>query len=358
MSERTMLIAEAGVNHNGSLELALQLVDAAADAGADVVKFQTFKAEQLVTAGACKAEYQVANTGEGGGQLEMLRQLELKVEHHEALVTRCRERGIQFMSTAFDEASLDFLATLQMPAVKIPSGDITHAPMLLRAARQGRPLIVSTGMCTLADVERALAVIAFALTREGLPGSPAELEATRCSEEGQAALRARVTLLHCVTQYPAPAAAVNLRAMDTLAHAFGLPVGYSDHTLGTAVALAAAARGAAIIEKHFTLDRRLPGPDHAASLEPQELRQLTADLRTVNECLGRPLKAPAAAEAGNLSVARRSIVAARPIARGEPFTLDALAFKRPGTGLSPMQTWELLGRAAQRDYTSDEPIEP
>lgn len=358
MNERTSLIAEAGVNHNGSLDLALQLVDAAAAAGADIVKFQTFRAEYLVTAGARKAEYQITNTGEGGGQFEMLRRLELSPAQHQVLLKRCRERGIRFMSTAFDETSLDLLATLDMPAVKIPSGDITHAPMLLRAARLGKPLIVSTGMCSLADVERALAVIAFALTRDGFPRTPDELESARCSEAGQAALRARVTLLHCVTQYPAPAEAVNLRAMDTLAHAFGLPVGYSDHTLGTAVALAAAARGATVIEKHFTLDRRLPGPDHAASLEPQELQRLAADLRMVSECLGRPLKAPAPAEAGNLAVARRSIVAARPISRGERFTLDALAFKRPGTGLSPMQTWELLGRTAQRDYAGDEPIEP
>jgi N-acetylneuraminate synthase len=358
MSAGTLFIAEAGVNHNGSLELALALVDAAADAGADVVKFQTFKAEQLVTAGARKADYQTANTGEAGSQLEMLRRLELAPAHHERLVAHCRARGIRFMSTAFDATSLAFLATLDMPAVKIPSGDITHAPLLLQAARLGKPLIVSTGMSTLADVEAALGVIAFALTHSGLPASRAALEAARCSAAGQALLRERVTLLHCVTEYPAPADAVNLRAMDTLAQAFGLPVGYSDHTAGIEVALAAAARGATVIEKHFTLDRTLPGPDHAASLEPRELAQLVAGVHTVRRALGSAVKAPAGAELGNREVARRSIVAAGPIRRGTPFTLEMLAFKRPANGLSPLDCFGLLGRPAARDYAADEVIEP
>lgn len=358
MAQRTLFIAEAGVNHNGSLDVALRLVDAAADAGADVVKFQTFKAEHLVTARARKAEYQVTNTGEGGGQLEMLRRLELAPADHHALLARCRERGIRFMCTAFDAGSLAFLATLDIPAVKIPSGDITHAPMLLEAARLGRPLIVSSGMSTLADIEAALGVIAFALTRTGVPAGRADFDAARCSLEGQAALHERVTLLHCVTQYPAPPEAVNLRAMDTMAAAFGLPVGYSDHTLGSAVALAAVARGATVIEKHFTLDRALPGPDHAASLEPGELRQLVADIRVIEQAVGSALKGPASAEVGNRAVARRSVVAARPIARGEPIVFDALAFKRPGTGVSPMEAWDLLGRPARRDHDTDDAIEP
>lgn len=358
MTDRTLFIAEAGVNHNGSLELALQLVDAAADAGADVVKFQTFKAEHLVTAGARKADYQVVNTGEGGGQLEMLRRLELEPAHHHALLARCRERGIRFMSTAFDGPSLAFLATLDMPAVKIPSGDITHAPMLIEAARLGRPLIVSTGMSTLADIEGALGVIAFALTHSGAPGGRADFDSARCSPEGQTLLRERVTLLHCVTQYPAPPEAVNLRAMDTMARAFGLPVGYSDHTLGCAVALAAVARGATVIEKHFTLDRTMPGPDHAASLEPDELRRLVADIRVVEQALGSALKAPVAAEVSNRAVARRSVVAARRVARGEALAFEALAFKRPGTGVSPMEAWDLLGRPARRDHEIDDAIEP
>ncbi len=358
MAARTLVIAEAGVNHNGSLDLALKLVDAAADAGADVVKFQTFKAEDLVTAGARKADYQVANTGEGGSQLEMLRRLELAPADHHALVARCRERSIRFMSTAFDPGSLGFLATLDMPAIKIPSGDITHGPMLLQAARLGRPLIVSTGMCTLADIERALAVIAFALTREGTPAGRADIEAAWCSAQGQAALRKCVTLLHCVTQYPAPPESVNLLAMETMARAFGLPVGYSDHTLGSAVSLAAVARGAVMIEKHFTLDRHLAGPDHAASLEPAELARLVADIRVIELALGQPSKAPSAAEFGNREVARRSIVAARAIARGEPLTLNAMAFKRPGTGIAPTECWDMIGRPAPRDLAIDDPIEP
>lgn len=357
MPHSTLVIAEAGVNHNGSLSTALALVDTAANAGADIVKFQTFQARHLVTTDARKADYQVANTGEDGGQLEMLRRLELRQEDHHALVARCRERGILFMSTAFDPDSLAFLGSLDMPAVKIPSGDITHAPMLLQAARMGRSLIVSSGMSTLADIEAALGVIAFGLLHEGVPAGRADFEAARCSPEGQAALRESVTLLHCVTEYPAPPESVNLRAMDTMVQAFGLPVGYSDHTLGTAAALAAVARGATVIEKHFTLDRFLPGPDHAASLEPNELRRMVDDIRTIEAALGSGRKAPAPAEVGNRVVARRSIVAARAIARGEAIKMEALAFKRPGTGLSPMAAWELLGRPAQRDYAPDEPID-
>ena len=358
MTDRCLFIAEAGVNHNGSLDLALQLVDAAADAGADIVKFQTFQASQLVTAQARKADYQVANTGESGAQLQMLQRLELQRADHHALVQRCRQRGIRFMSTAFDADSLAFLATLDMPAVKIPSGDITHAPLLLQAARLGRPLIVSTGMSTLADIEAALGVIAFALMQPGLPRGRADCEAARTSQAGRSVLRERVTLLHCVTQYPAPAESVNLRAMDTMAQAFGLPVGYSDHTAGIEVALAAAARGARVLEKHFTLDRKLPGPDHAASLEPPELRQLVAGVRSVQAALGGGVKGPAQAELGNLAIARRAIVAARPIRRGDVLQLDALAFKRPAQGLSPMDVWSVLGRPAMRDFAADEAIEP
>jgi N-acetylneuraminate synthase len=357
MTAHTLFIAEAGVNHNGSLDLALQLVDVAAEAGADVVKFQTFKAENLVTASAQKAQYQTTNTGEGGGQLEMLRRLELAPADHHVLLARCKAKGIRFLSTAFDEMSLDFLGTLDMPAVKIPSGDITHAPMLLKAARLGKPLIVSSGMSTLADLETALGVIAFALTQPGLPKGRADFDAARCSAEGQAALRERVTLLHCVTQYPAPPESVNLRAMDTMAQAFGLPVGYSDHTAGGAVTLAAVARGATVVEKHFTLDRSLAGPDHAASLEPAELRQLVGDVRTIEQALGSSIKQPALAEQANRAVARRSIVAARPIAKGEILSLPALAFKRPGTGLSPVETWDLLGQPARRDHAADDLIE-
>jgi N-acetylneuraminate synthase len=354
---RTLVIAEAGVNHNGSLDMALRLVDVAAEAGADVVKFQTFKAEQLVTARAAKAAYQSANTGDSGGQLEMLRRLELVPRDHERLLAHCRDRSIRFMSTAFDEASLDLLATLDMPAVKIPSGDITHAPLLLRATRLNLPLIVSTGMCTLMDIEAALSVIAYAATQVRTPASRADCEAAYASPAGQLALRQRVTLLHCTTQYPAPADAVNLRAMQTMAQAFGLPVGYSDHTQGIEVALAAVALGARVIEKHFTLDRQLPGPDHAASLEPAELQQLVEGIRNVEQALGSAVKVPAPAEIGNRAVARRAIVAARPIRAGERLTLEVLAYKRPADGRSPLDCWDLLGQPAARDYAADEAID-
>jgi N-acetylneuraminate synthase len=358
MVERTLVIAEAGVNHNGSLELARQMVDVAAEAGADVVKFQTFDSAQLVTANAAKAAYQTANTGEGGSQLAMLRKLELSRDAHHELASHARSRGIRFMSTAFDAQSLAFLATLDMPAIKIPSGDITCGPLLLQAARLRKPLIVSSGMATLADIEQALAVIAFGLTSDQEPNNWAEVAAAFRSAAGQRALEAHVTLLHCVTQYPAPAHSANLRAMDSMASAFGLPVGYSDHTAGIDIAIAAVARGARIIEKHFTLDRTLPGPDHAASLEPSELRQMIAAIRNVEQALGSPLKRPVAEELPNIAVARRSMVAARKIDAGAVFTRDMLTWKRPGTGLSPMMHWDLLGRRATRSYDVDDLIEP
>lgn len=355
---RTLVIAEAGVNHNGSLDMALQLIDVAAESGADVVKFQTFRADLLATARAQKAEYQVGNTKEAGTQLDMLRRLELRQADHAALIERCNSRGIRFMSTAFDSPSLAFLATLDMPAVKIPSGDITCGPLLLHAARLRRPVILSTGMSTLTDVEAALGVLAFGLTTDREPSGRADFEAAYCSAAGRAALGRYVSLLHCVTQYPAPPASVNLRAMDTMAAAFGLPVGYSDHTAGIDVAIAAVARGATIIEKHFTLDRRLPGPDHAASLEPGELRQLINAIRNVEAALGSPIKRPVADELPNRPVARRSVVAAVPIASDTVLTADMLAAKRPGTGVSPLALWDLVGGTAARDYAVDEAIEP
>lgn len=358
MSDRTLVIAEAGVNHNGSRELALELVDVAADAGADVVKFQTFNAGQLVTATAEKAVYQVANTRDDGPQLSMLSQLELSTADHEALSDRARSRGIRFMSTPFDVASLQFLSKFDMPAIKIASGDITCAPLLLQAARLRKPLIVSTGMSTLSDIEQALGVLAFGLTTDRDPVGRADFSAAYLAPAGRRALESHVSLLHCVTQYPAPARFVNLRAMDTIAVAFGLPVGYSDHTVGTEVVIAAVARGARIIEKHFTLDRNLPGPDHAASLEPEELSYMVHAIREVEDALGAALKQPTDAELLNMAVARRSIVAARRIAAGELLTFEMLAAKRPGLGISPMQVWDLLGRPVERAYEADEAIDP
>ena len=353
---RVFVIAEAGVNHDGSFDDALRMVEVAAEAGADAVKFQTFDAAQLVTRRAAKAAYQARNTGADDGQLDMLRRLELDRDAHCALARAAEARGVRFMSTAFDMDSLDLLAGLDMPAVKIPSGDLTWGPMLLKAARLGLPLIVSTGMATLEEIGEALQVIAFALTRDGLPAGAAELEAAFAGLEAQAALRERVTLLHCTTEYPAPLTAVNLRAMDLMRETFGLPVGYSDHTRGTSVAIAAAARGATVIEKHFTLDRGRPGPDHAASLEPDELAAMVAAIREVETALGDARKEPAPEETANRGIARRSLVAARPIAAGEPFSLDNLTAKRPADGLSPMQVWPLLGRRATRDWAEDEAI--
>jgi N-acetylneuraminate synthase len=358
MSKAVFIIAEAGVNHNGDLDMALQLVDIAAKAGADAVKFQTFRADKLATAQAKKAEYQIANMQQDGSQQDMLRRLELTPAYHEALVLRCKQRNIRFMSTGFDAESLAYLATLDMPAVKIPSGDVTAGPLLLQAARLHMPLILSSGMSTLAELEQALGVLAFGLTQAREPQGQADFAAAFRSDQGQAALRAHVTLLHCVTQYPAPAAMVNLRAMDTMAAAFHLPVGYSDHTLGTEIALAAVARGATVIEKHFTLDRSLPGPDHAASLEPGELVAMVAAIRNIEMALGTGIKAPASAELPNMAIARRSLVAARPIRRGEVITPDALVAKRPGSGISPMALWDIAGRPATRDYAPDEAIEP
>lgn len=358
MSRPVFVIAEAGVNHNGSLERALAMVDAGAAAGADAVKFQTFDAGQLVTTRAAKAGYQVENTGEVGGQLEMLRALQLNADDHRALARRCAERGLHFMSTAFDMGSLEMLAGFDMPAVKIPSGDITWGAMLLKAARLGRPMFVSTGMATMEEIAEALGVIAFALTRDGEPSGRTAFAAALATEAGLFAVRERVTLLHCTTQYPTPLEAVNLRAMATMAERFGVQVGYSDHTRSLAVPVAAVARGAAVIEKHFTLDRGLPGPDHAASLEPDELAAMIVMIRETEAALGSADKGPTAEERDNRLAARRCLVALRPIAAGEPLNLDLLTAKRPADGLSPMEAWGLVGRPASVAFAADEAIVP
>lgn len=358
MTARVFVIAEAGVNHDGSVDDARRMIDVAAEAGADAVKFQTFRADQLVTRRAAKAAYQARNTGEDAGQHAMLKALELDRDAHLSLAAHAAARGVRFMSTAFDLDSLAFLATLDMPAVKIPSGDLTWGPMLLEASRLGRPLIVSTGMADLDDIRAALSVLAFGLTRPGAPAGEADLEAAFADPAAQARLREQVTLLHCTTEYPAPLRAVNLRAMDVMAEAFGLPVGYSDHTLGPTVAIAAVARGATVIEKHFTLDRARSGPDHAASLEPDELAVMIAAIRDVEAALGRAEKIAGPEEAANRTIARRSLVAARAIAAGEILSLDNLAAKRPADGLSPMAAWAMVGRPAKRAYAADEAIEP
>ena len=356
MKEPVFLIAEAGVNHDGSLDDALRMVDVAAEAGADAVKFQTFRADQIATRQAGKAAYQVRNTGSNDSQRDMLKALELSQDAHRTLAAHANSRGIRFLSTAFDLESLDFLATLDMPAIKIPSGDLTWATMLLRASRVGRPMIVSTGMADMNEIQSALSVIAFGLTRPGLPEDDAELNAAYAEPAAKTRLREQVTLLHCITDYPAPLPAVNLRAMDLMAEVFGVPVGYSDHTLGTSVAIAAAARGATVIEKHFTLDRMRRGPDHAASLEPGELKAMIAAIREVEVALGEAVKRPSAQELANRTVARRSLVAAGPIAAGEVLTVDNVTAKRPSGGTSPMSIWTRIGRPSDRAYAADEAI--
>jgi N-acetylneuraminate synthase len=351
------IIAEAGVNHNGSIEMARQLIDVAAGAGADAVKFQTFKAEKVISKHAPKAEYQKKTTAKAESQLNMVRKLELNEEAHRILIEHCRSRKIQFLSTPFDFDSIDLLAeTFKLPCLKIPSGEITNGPYLLKAARTGKNVILSTGMSTLGEVEEALGVLAFgyAGTRNN-PSRDAFSEAW-CSREGQQLLKERVILLHCTTEYPAPFAEANLRAMETLRVAFHLPVGLSDHTPGITVPIAAVAMGAVVIEKHFTLDKNLPGPDHKASLDPDELKAMIVSIRQVEEALGHGLKLPSPSEWKNRDIARKSLVAGCIIKKGELFDETNIAIKRPGNGLSPLSYWNLINRKAEKAYTPDEII--
>ena len=331
----TIIIAEAGVNHNGDLALAKRLVDAAADAGADYVKFQTFRAEELVAKSAKMAQYQKENLGaEDDSQLAMLKRLELSEADHSELISYAAERGIRFLSTAFDLASIDFLHSLQPDFWKVPSGEVTNLPYLRKIAEKGGRVVMSTGMCAISDVLAAVE----ALTAAGVK-------------------RDDITLLHCNTQYPTPFADVNLRAMQHLAAATGLSVGYSDHTVGIEVPIAAVALGACVIEKHITLDRTLPGPDQAASIEPDELRRMVAAIRNIEQALGSGVKEITASERPNIAAARKSIVAKRAIAKGELLTDSNLTAKRPGTGLSPMRWDEVVGTWAVRDFDEDELIE-
>ena len=313
------IIAEAGVNHNGDLDMAKRLIDVAVAAGADAVKFQSFKAEVLVTVTAPKANYQTQTTPAAESQLEMLRKLELSKEDHEELAAYCKSKGILFLSTPFDEASADLLDTLSVPLFKISSGDLTNTPLLTHVAKKQKPVILSTGMANLAEVREAVET----------------LNAAGCD---------KIILLHCVSDYPADPADMNLRAIQTLRETFGVPAGFSDHTQGLEVALAAAALGASVIEKHFTLDRALPGPDHRASLEPAELNTFISGIRTVESSLGNGEKVPTAREIETAKVARRSIVAAQTIPSGKIVERHMLAVKRPGTGLPPAQLDLIVGR--------------
>ncbi len=328
---RTLIIAEAGVNHNGSLELARKLVDAALDCGADIVKFQTAKLNALVSRYAPMAEYQKQNTGKEESQSAMLGRLLLPYEDFVELADYCGKKGIEFLSTPFDTDSIHFLNNL-VSMWKVPSGEVTNLPYLIEVARTGKKVILSTGMCTLEEVEKAVEV----LRRHG-------------SKD--------ITLLHCNTQYPTPFGDVNLRAMLTLKESFQVPVGYSDHTTGTEIPIAAVAMGAVVIEKHFTLSRTMEGPDHRASLEPYELKQMVTAIRHVEAAMGTGVKQPSPSEIANMAVARKSIVARRDIQRGEVFSEQNITTKRPGTGISPM-CWEtVLGQKAIRDFAEDELIE-
>ncbi|HET6804142.1 MAG TPA: N-acetylneuraminate synthase [Frateuria sp.] len=356
--EKVFVIAEAGVNHNGDLDAAMRLVEVAAEAGADAVKFQTFQADRLVSREAPMAEYQKAGPRPPDSQLKMLRQLELPHAWHRSLQDRARSHGIEFLSTAFDAGSLAFLQSLELPRYKVPSGELTNAPLLWQFGRTGKPLIVSTGMATLADIERALAVIAHASVADREPDSLDEALACWGTQEGREAVAGRVCLLHCTSQYPTRITDVNLRAMATMSAAFGLPVGYSDHTAGQLAATAAVACGARIIEKHFTLDRSMPGPDHRASLEPHELAQMIADIRQLELALGDGRKVPRGGEWDMRSVARQQVIAAREIRKGKRLDRADLGTARCGRGLPAHALWDLVGKTAARDFLPGEVIDP
>ena len=328
----TTIIAEAGVNHNGSIATAKILIDVAAEAGADFVKFQTFKAETLVTRTADKAEYQKEITNTDESQFDMIKKLELDRKVHEELIDHCKKK-IQFLSTAFDHGSIELLAKLDIPLFKIPSGEITNLSYLRHIGKMGKPIIMSTGMSTLDEVRNALNI---------LIESGAEKE--------------QITILHCNTEYPTPMKDVNLKAMLTIRNDLGVKVGYSDHTLGIEVPIAAVAMGAAVIEKHFTLDRNMPGPDHAASLEPEELKAMVTAIRNIEKAMGGGEKKPSSSETKNIAVARKSIVAKTSIKKGELFTEKNLTVKRPGTGVSPMEWDNVMGKRASSDYERDDLI--
>ena len=354
----TLVIAEAGVNHNGDPKIAFALIDEAKKAGADIVKFQTFKTENLVIESANKASYQISNGGQDESQANMLRKLELPYSLHQDLLSHCEKIGIQFLSTAFDSESLEFLVNdLGLKLLKIPSGELTNAPFVLEHARTGCSLIVSTGMASLAEIEFALGVIAFGyLSDAAAKPSVEEFQLAYSSERGQAALHKNVTLLHCTSEYPTPLGSVNLNVIKTLEQAFGLPVGYSDHTEGIAISIAAVAKGSVVIEKHFTLDKQMEGPDHKSSLEPDELRAMVSGVRAVELALGSAIKAPSASEVENKVAIRKSLVAVRDIESGDLFTPENLAIKRPGSGIAPQEYWRFIGSVSQQQYRAGDII--
>ena len=351
---RTLIIAEAGVNHSGNLETALALVDAAADAGADIVKFQTFNANALAGRSAQKADYQQRTTNASETQLAMLQRLELPQSAHHKLIEHAKQRRIEFLSTPFDAQSLEFLLSLNLPRIKIGSGDLTNAPLLHAVAKAGATLILSTGMATLAEVEEALGVLAHGYSGRSDPPGIAAFRAAWRDPRARQRLAQHVSLLHCTTEYPCPPDDVNLAAMATMEAAFQLPVGYSDHTDGIEISLAAVALGAVIIEKHLTLDRNAEGPDHAASLEPSDFKRMVSAIRSIEGALGDGVKAPKDSEVKNIPVARKSIVAARPLAAGQIIGADEITAKRPGAGRPPIEYWSLIGTTATRAYDTDD----
>jgi len=333
MKSKTFIIAEAGVNHNGRIDTGLAMVDVAAEAGADAIKFQTYIPENLATPSACKAEYQIETTGNSGSQLEMLQKYALDREAHERLIERCRARKIEFISSAFDLESLDLLVSLQLTKYKIPSGEITNFPYLRKIGDLKREIILSTGMADIEEIKAALHVLEEAGTE-----------------------KSAITLLHCNSAYPSPLEDINLRAMQNLKKIFDLRVGCSDHTTGLEVPIAAVALGAGMIEKHFTLDRNMTGPDHRASLDPTLLKDMVAAIRRTERILGSDQKTVTVSEKANLKLVRKSIVAARKIVKGEMFSEENLAVKRPATGINPMRWDEIVGQRAKRDYRKDEQI--
>lgn len=326
------IIAEAGVNHNGSIELAKRMVDKASEAGADCIKFQTFISKNIASKIAVKADYQKQQTDTNESQLDMLSKLELSFTEFIDLNNYCQTKGIEFLSTAFDFESIDFLDSLEMSTWKIPSGDITNLPYLVKIAKLNKTVILSTGMSTIEDIRSAVTIL-----KENGSGD--------------------ITILHCTTEYPTPYRDVNLSAMKTIENEFAVPVGYSDHTRGIEISIAAVAMGATIIEKHFTLDRSMEGPDHKASLEPEELKDMVTAIRNVEVAIGSGAKKPAESEQKNMAVARKSIIAKHAIIKGEIFTEDNLTVKRPGNGISPMRWFEVLGQMASRDFEEDELVE-
>lgn len=329
---KVFIIAEAGVNHNGSLEIAKKLVDKAVLAGADAVKFQTFKAEKLVCRNTKKADYQMQTTDRNESQFDMLKKLELKPEMHEELMKYCVQKNIMFLSTPFDEESMRYLVAIGVNIIKLPSGEITNYPLLCEAAKTGKKIILSTGMSDLKEVRDAVSVLQAHGSRD-------------------------ITVLHCNTEYPTSMEDVNLRAMLTIKEELGVEIGYSDHTKGIEIPIAAAALGATVVEKHFTLARNMEGPDHKASLEPDELKKMVDAIRNIEKALGNGIKIPSDSERKNIAIVRKSIVAKCDISKGEEFTVENITTKRPGTGISPMRWNEIIGQRAKKDYKADELIE-